>query len=80
METINRRYRAEVLSPAGRWVFGEWIAAQGTGLLTDRLEREARTVLSSEPAGSTVIVYRYVAHSDDPMRRMFSLTLPLREA
>ena len=71
-----RMHRVEVWSPAGRWVWGQWVELAGTGTYVDRLERAARDTLASEPAGSLARAYRYAAHSLDPMTLVLTVTVP----
>lgn len=78
--TMGRNYRAEVYSPTGRWMWGQWVSGRdGYGTLTDRLERAAMAMLGCEPADSTVRVFRYVPHSLDPMQMIVSLSTPTPE-
>lgn len=72
-----RTHRVEVWSPAGRWVWGQWVELAGTGTYVDRLERAARDTLGAEPAGSQARAYRYAAHSADPVTLVLTVTLPV---
>lgn len=72
-----RTHRVEVWSPAGRWVWGQWVELAGTGTYVDRLERAARDTLGAEPAGSQARAYRYAPHSLDPMTLVLTVTLPV---
>ena len=64
----NWKYRVEIYRPDGKLSHGMWTRGEGSGLLTDRLERVALDVLSSEPQGSVARVFRYFPYSDEPMR------------
>jgi len=76
---LNRTHRVEIYSPAGKWVWGQWVDHRaGSGTYIDRLERAALVSLGSEPAGSKARVFRYAPHSTDhPMTEVLTVSLTL---